>query len=280
MERSRSASTMAAANFESNGRDVISVVIAHGDAMAGELLTSAMEGQSRFRVVAQVTAVLEVVETVRAMDVDVTLISANLRDGLLSGFDALRQVRDCRPEVRTVILLDQQEAHLVIDAFRLGVKGIFSPSQSEFKMLCHCVERVYEGQIWANSSQTGQAMDALAQLAPLSMVNPDRLHLLTKREKDVVHLLAQSLTNREIARELNLSEHTIKNYLFRIFDKVGVSNRVELVLYAVSSAKGVQIAGAEDEDSEASDGSPAPKLSVSPGAVKSVEPFRPFRLQR
>jgi DNA-binding NarL/FixJ family response regulator len=263
---------MAPVDCKSDGRNVISVLIAHGNAMSGELLAAAMEGQSRFRVVARVAAVMDVVETVRSMDVDVALISANLQDGPLNGFDAVRQVHDCRPEVRTVILLDQQEAHLVIEAFRLGVKGIFSPSQSEFKMLCHCVERVYEGQIWANSSQMGQAVEALAQLAPLPMVNPDRLQLLTKREKDVVHLLAESLTNREIARELNLSEHTIKNYLFRMFDKVGVSNRVELVLYAVSSAKGVQIDGAKEhqKDIVVSDDSAVRKLSASVGRRRAI----------
>jgi DNA-binding NarL/FixJ family response regulator len=63
------------------------------------------------------------------------------------------------------------------------------------------------------------------------------MRLLTKREEDVVRLLAEGLQNRDIARELKLSEHTVKNYLFHIFDKLGVSSRVELVLYAVSCTK-------------------------------------------
>jgi DNA-binding NarL/FixJ family response regulator len=255
---------MASIDCEHKGR-VICLVIAHGNAMSGELLAAAVERHSRFRVVALVASVTDAVEAVRTKDIDVALINADLQDGDLSGFDALRQVHACWPEARTVILLDRPEAHLVITAFRLGAKGIFSPSQSDFNMLCRCVERVYEGQIWANSSQLGLAVKALAQLAPLPMVNPDRLKLLTKREKDVVRLVAEGLTNRDIARELKLSEHTIKNYLFRMFDKVGVSNRVELVLYAVSNAKGILVDSAEEQQKHigVSGDSPSSKPSAA-----------------
>jgi DNA-binding CsgD family transcriptional regulator len=93
-------------------------------------------------------------------------------------------------------------------------------------------------------------LEAFAQLAPMRVVNADGMRLLTKREEDVVRLLVEGMQNREIARELNLSEHTIKNYLFHIFDKLGVSSRVELILYAVSSSKRIQIAGIEGEVKE------------------------------
>ena len=76
------------------------------------------------------------------------------------------------------------------------------------------------------------------------------MRLLTKREEEVVRLVAEGLQNREIAKELKLSEHTIKNYLFHIFEKLGVSSRVELVLYAVSSAKSAQTAAVQDDKQE------------------------------
>jgi DNA-binding NarL/FixJ family response regulator len=93
-------------------------------------------------------------------------------------------------------------------------------------------------------------MEAFSQLAPLRVVNADGIRLLTKREEDVVRLLAEGMQNREIARELNLSEHTIKNYLFHIFDKLGVSSRVELVLYAVSSTNRSRMAGDQNDEPE------------------------------
>ena len=92
----------------------------------------------------------------------------------------------------------------------------------------------------------------------MRVVNADGMKLLTKREEDVVRLLGDGLQNREIAHELNLSEHTIKNYLFHIFDKLGVSSRVELILYAVSSTKTVQSVVVESsEDENVADGIPA-----------------------
>jgi len=93
-------------------------------------------------------------------------------------------------------------------------------------------------------------MDAFTQLAPMRVVNADGMSLLTKREEDVVRLLAEGLQNREIAKELKLSEHTVKNYLFHIFDKLGVSSRVELVLYAVSSSKRMQTADVQGDKQE------------------------------
>jgi len=73
------------------------------------------------------------------------------------------------------------------------------------------------------------------------LVDNDSANLLTKREEDLVRLVADGLSNRDIARKLNLSEHTVKNYIFRIFEKLGVSNRVELVLYALSNSRRAEI---------------------------------------
>jgi DNA-binding CsgD family transcriptional regulator len=96
-------------------------------------------------------------------------------------------------------------------------------------------------------------MEAFSQLAPMRVVNADGMRLLTKREEDVVRLLAEGMQNRDIAQELKLSEHTVKNYLFHIFDKLGVSSRVELVLYAVSSTKRSQMTGEYQGDGRGSE---------------------------
>jgi DNA-binding NarL/FixJ family response regulator len=110
------------------------------------------------------------------------------------------------------------------------------------------VDRIYSGQIWADSKELSDVIEAFSQLTPMKVVNADGLRLFTKREEDVVRLLAEGLQNREIARELCLSEHTVKNYLFHIFDKLGVSSRVELVLYAISSTKRIQIEGVQNDE--------------------------------
>jgi DNA-binding NarL/FixJ family response regulator len=221
-------------------RSLISVLIASQTAMVGELFAGALNRKPYFRVVTSVTTAQEVLETAGSVDLSVALISANLADGPLSGFAALRHLRESAPHVKTVLLLDSPEPNLVFDAFRAGAKGVFCPSESPFKALCRCVERVHAGQIWAKSSELAHVLETYCKLAPTRVVNADGMKLLTKREEDVVRLLGDGLQNREIAHELNLSEHTVKNYLFHIFDKLGVSSRVELILYAASSAKRVE----------------------------------------
>ena len=232
-------------------RDNISVLIATADAMAGELLAAALNRQSHFRVAVIATTAQEVLEAVQSVELDVALISATLANGTLSGFRALRQMHERNPEVKVVLMLDSPEPNLIVDAFRAGARGVFCPSQSAFKVLCRCVDRVNAGQIWANSTELTHVLEAFTRLAPMRVVNADGLRLLTKREEDVVRLLAEGLQNREIAHELNLSEHTVKNYLFHIFDKLGVSSRVELILYAVSSSKRMQITDVENDEDEA-----------------------------
>src|ERR1017187_6243920 len=228
-------------------RSKISVLFASQHAMTRELLMGALNRHNQFHVVAEAASSQEIVKAVKSAGVNVALIALNLADGPLSGFGALRQIRESSPEVKSVILYYSPERHMVVDAFRAGARGVFCLSQATFKSLCRCVEQVHAGQIWADSSELSEVIESFSQLAPLRVVNANGMRLLTKREEDVVRLLAEGLQNRDIAQELKLSEHTVKNYLFHIFDKLGVSSRVELVLYAVSSTKRMQIKGAQNE---------------------------------
>jgi DNA-binding NarL/FixJ family response regulator len=123
------------------------------------------------------------------------------------------------------------------------------------------VDRVQAGQIWANSSELVYVLETFAKLAPMRVVDGNGARLLTKREEDVVRLLGDGLQNREIAQQLNLSEHTVKNYLFHIFDKLGVSSRVELILYAVSSSNRFPIATVESDEPAEDAGDAAPSMA-------------------
>ena len=221
-----------------------------GHTLTSELLVGALNKHEHFNVVAGVATAQDVLKSAQSADFDVALIWATLADGLLSGIGTLRQLRECSPQVKAVILLEGRESNLVVGAFRAGARGAFNLSGSSFEELCKCVEQVYAGQTWANSHELAEVAEAFYQLAPMRVVNSDGIRLLTKREEDVVRLLAEGLQNRDIANELGLSEHTIKNYLFHIFDKLGVSSRVELVLYAVSSTNGMQAAGVRNGQQE------------------------------
>lgn len=245
--------------------------------MARELLKGALKRNRHFMVADCATSSQEVINAVKSAGPDVALVTATLADGPLSGFGALREIRESFPEVKTVILLNDPERHLVVDAFRAGAKGVFVMSSSNVKSLCRCVEQVNAGQIWASSSELSQVMEAFSQLAPMRVVNSEGMRLLTKREEDVVRLLSEGMQNRDIAKALKLSEHTIRNYLFHIFDKLGVSSRVELVLYAVSNSKRVQSTDVQKgrQESKPADGLEIPaKLLAGAGRREGARASR------
>jgi DNA-binding NarL/FixJ family response regulator len=99
---------------------------------------------------------------------------------------------------------------------------------------------VHKGQVWASSKELHFVLEALGTALPAKSIAMRGTSLLTKREEGVVHLVAEGMTNRDISQELKLSEHTVRNYLFRIFNKVGTSNRLELALYAIDRREGLE----------------------------------------
>jgi DNA-binding NarL/FixJ family response regulator len=166
--------------------------------------------------------------------VNVAVINADHPQDGWPDMTIVRRLHLAHPEVSKVLLLDSYDREVVVNAFRSGVKGLFCFSEYPFRLLCKCIQSVHRGQVWANSEQLQYLIEGITQVPSLRMVNAMGLKLLTPREEQVVALVADGLSNREVAHELNLSEHTIKKYLFLIFDKLGISSRVELVLYAVS----------------------------------------------
>jgi len=131
------------------------------------------------------------------------------------------------------MLLDTSERSQVVEAFRAGARGVFARSES-LKSLAKCISCVSQGQIWANTKELRFLLEALGEALPLRVIDARGTELLSRREQEVVRCVAEGLSNREIAQRLGLTEHTVKNYLFRILDKLGVSKRVEVVLYAYS----------------------------------------------
>ena len=207
--------------------------------------------------------------------INVLLISAALDDRGNRGLQLLREVRALRPEVRAVVLLDYLRPEVVLEAFRAGARGVFSRFES-IEQLCKCVRSVDGGQVWANSEAMLVALTALACAPTLQPMNTKGLSLLSKRETEIVESLAQGLTNREIAQKLDLSQHTVKNYLFRIFDKLGVSNRVELLFMSLnqnsnppapfiglSKEFGEGTGALEDYQKAAEEGSPVAQLALA-----------------
>lgn len=213
----------------------IHLLIAEDAAMSCQLLKDAMvRSRGPIRVLACAVSVDSVTAALRENECHVALISDTLSDGPLSGFRALRELRQSFPKVRPIMLMKSSHDDLVVDAFRAGAKGVFCRDQP-IKALTKCITMVHHGQVWANSEQLNSVLSAFTQAAPMHIATTRSHRLLTKRENDVAKLVAQGATNREIAHKLELTEHTVSNYLFRIYEKLGISSRVELVLYSLGA---------------------------------------------
>jgi DNA-binding NarL/FixJ family response regulator len=131
-------------------------------------------------------------------------------------------------------LVDRSEPEVVINAFATGARGVVCLSEP-IAELCKCIRSVKGGHVWADSDQLDWIVETLVARKPIRVVNAKGVPLLTKREEQIVRMIAEGLPNREISSELGVSPHTVKNHLFRIYEKLGVSNRAELLLYALSN---------------------------------------------
>jgi DNA-binding NarL/FixJ family response regulator len=213
----------------------ISVLIADADRMSANLIKDGLtRGHHGISVVALSSSSAEAIQELERSHPDVALINAHLQDGPLTGYQVLKYLQLISHKTATIMLIPDTERDLVVDAFRGGARGVFCRVQP-IKLLTKCIRTVHEGQIWANNENLRFLLEFLTQLKPLRNIKPGGgMTRLTAREAEVVQLLAEGLSTREISQKLSLTEHTIRNYLSSIYDKLGVSSRVELALYAVA----------------------------------------------
>jgi DNA-binding NarL/FixJ family response regulator len=225
-------------------RTGISILLADSKQIESQLLTGALSsrGFEVFPCAAEVAAILELAEKGVAQVVVISCAGVN---SAVPDMAALRTLHLTYPHIPKVFLTEVDDREIAVQAFRCGARGILCLADSSFQLLCECIERVHRGEICA-TTQLNYLLDALCQVAPLHIVSAGGVNLLTAREEQVVALVSDGLSNRSVAGELGLSEHIVKKYLFRIFDKLGISSRVKLVLYAVhhgSPSQGLWMAG-------------------------------------
>ena len=213
-------------------RDLIRVLVADSNQTQSQLLSSALRRQPGLRVACCRSDVSDGLQALRSAEIDVVLLGdgpAN-HDALI---ETLRALHANHPRTGLILLLDSYDRNFVVNAMRAGVRGLFSRASQPFRALCRCISVVHQGQFWANTEQLGYIIDALTSGSATRVINAKGEGLLTPREEQIVTLVAEAIGNREIAEQLGIKENTVKKSLLRTYDKLGVSNRVELVLYAL-----------------------------------------------
>jgi len=230
---------------------VINVLVADSNQTQSQLLCGALRRQGTFKVGACQSELSECLSTMEADPADVLLVADGIADDRERLYELLRGVHSAHPATAIVLLLDSYDRELVVNSLRAGARGLFCLAAMPFKSLCRCITSVHQGQYWTNTEQMRYVIDALSVGPSVRLINSRGQVVLTPREEQTVNLVSEGLNNKEIARELNLKENTVKKSLLRIYDKLGVSNRVELVLYALSHS---QARSAESERQEESMG--------------------------
>lgn len=213
----------------------VAVLLSEAGRMSCQLLENAFRAKSRHvKLVASAVRSSETLELAKSRQPDVAVISAELEDGGLQGYRVLRELRAVSPRTRVILLLHSRDRELVIDAFRCGARGVVFRDEP-IETLTKAIHAVHQGQVWANSEIMRYLVEALGQAVPMRLREGQGIGQLSKRELDVVRLVAKGLADKDIAAKLGLSEHTFRHCLFHIFDKLGVSTRVELVLHGLEA---------------------------------------------
>ena len=213
--------------------EVVSVLVADSNQTQSQLLCGALRRQGAFKVAGCQSELSECLSILAADPADVLLLADGITENRERLYELLRGVHSGYPNLAIVLLLDNYDRELVVNSLRAGARGLFCLASMPFKSLCRCITSVHQGQYWTNTEQMGYVIDALSIAPSVHVINSRGRVVLTPREEQTVHLVTEGLNNREVARELNLKENTVKKSLLRIYDKLGVSNRLELAVHAI-----------------------------------------------
>jgi two-component system, NarL family, nitrate/nitrite response regulator NarL len=213
----------------------IRVLMADTNSLNSSLLIRELQSNSPLQVESCSGEVVECLETLANFSADVLLWAASTRSTPNAIFEAVPELRSEFPALRIVLILDCTSKDHVINAFRAGAHGVFSREEGSVKLLRKCISSVYAGQVWISNTQSLFLVDAIKQSREIRVLDAKGAELLTPRQMETVELIVEGLGNQEIALRLGVSLNTVKKSIYRIFDKLGVSNRVELVRYALAS---------------------------------------------
>jgi len=210
----------------------IRVLIADDHAIFRDGLRKLLEADPGLTVVGEAADGIEALKLALKLKPDILLL--DLAMPRQPGLDTLRELADTSPNLRTVLLTAAIEKRQIVEALQLGARGVVM-KESATQLLLNCIRAVMKGEYWVGRESVSDLVQFLREGAQETrQKEPLRKNFgLTPRELEVVAAVVGGYTNRDVAQKFSISEDTVKHHLTNIFDKLGVSNRLELALFAV-----------------------------------------------
>ena len=224
-------------------RTTVRIVIADDHPIVRDGLKKLLLLEDDFEVVGEAGDGREVISKVQELDPDVLLL--DLRMPNLDGLAALQALQQTNKRTRVIVLTASEDKNEFVQAMKLGCSGIVL-KQTAPDLIVKSIRKVNAGEIWLDSHTTAAVMRQFSTHLDNATGSQgggkgrERSPLST-REREIVALVAQGYKNKEMAEKMFISEQTVKNHLHNIFDKLGVSDRLELALYAIH--KGLHLTG-------------------------------------
>jgi DNA-binding NarL/FixJ family response regulator len=216
----------------------IRIVVADDHPIFRDGLCRLLALEDDFEVVAQAQDGRQVLDVLQQHEPDILLLDLKMPG--LDGLATLQRLQAAKNKTRVIVLTASDDKNEFVQAMKLGTSGIVL-KQTATELLIKSIRKVHAGEIWLDSHTTAAvirqfvANDVETPLAsPLTAPPRERERSpLSQREREIVALVAQGFKNKEMAEKMFISEQTVKNHLHNIFDKLGVSDRLELALYAI-----------------------------------------------
>jgi two-component system, NarL family, nitrate/nitrite response regulator NarL len=218
----------------------IRVLIADGHPIVLEGLRTVLGQLPTLQLIGEASDGMEAIEKTVSLDPDVVLMELKLPR--VDGLTVLRSIQARASRSRVILFSSSDHKEDFVEAMKLGCSGILS-KDSSVTLIEKSIQKVFAGEIWLDSNTTAAVIRQFASPTDFPAVHAggngkasrERAQL-SQREREIIVLIAQGYKNKEIAEKMFITEQTVKNHLHNVFDKLGVSDRLELALYAIHNS--------------------------------------------